>query len=90
MKIKVTRWDIRNAKEARRKFHALETWFYCRSENCPLAFALQRMYPDKVVRVLPWRIFIGEHMIDLSSDVKNFIAETDRKKDKIRPRELEI
>lgn len=91
MKIKITIEDIRKAKEETRKFKEKEIWHYSRAETCPLAFALRRVYAQLVVRVLPHRIFIGERFIDLSpGEVMDFIVETDRKKDRIRPRELEI
>lgn len=91
MRIKITLEDIRKAKEETRKFKEHHTFFYCRAETCPLAFALQRIYSQLVVRVLPTRIYIGKRVIELSpGEVIDFIYETDKKKDRIRPRELEI
>lgn len=90
MKIKITREDIRKAKEERRKMESNEIWCYSRSETCPLAFALKRMFPGVHVVVSCWRIYFGKQDIDLDAPIAAFIAEADKKKDKIRPRELEI
>ncbi len=93
MKIKITLADIRKAKEERRKFADMETWSYSRSETCPLAFALKRLYPGHRVCVSVLRVYFGttgERGSYLSKDALAFIHEADRKKDKIRPREVEI
>ena len=91
MKIKITLADIRKAKEERRKFADMETWSYSRSETCPLAFALKRLYPGHKVVVSGIRVYIGTPQgTYLSQDALSFITEADRKKDKIRPREVEI
>lgn len=94
MKIKITREDIRNAKEARSKFETHETLFYSRSETCPLAFALSRLYNKGIklvhIRVMPWCIYIDDRRVNLTKEIREIIEEIDRKKDRIRPRELEI
>ena len=94
MIIKITQEDIRKSKEARRKFDTHETFMYSRSETCPLAFALSRLYNKGIklvqIRVMPWCIYIDDRRIDLTKEIQKVIEEIDRKRDRIRPRELEI
>lgn len=90
MIIKITQEDINKAKKAREKFHKHETWTYCRAESCPLAFALKRVFPAVRIWVSSCRISFNGKFIDLTLPIVNFIAETDKKQDRIRPRKLEI
>ena len=90
MKIKITLEDIRNAKEETRKWVAKEVWHYCRAETCPLAFALKRLFPGKRIYVSTYRVYFGRQHIKFTKSIAAFIKETDKKKDRIRPRELEI
>jgi len=94
MKIKITLADIRKAKEETRKFKEHELWNYSRAETCPLAFALNRLYNPNIklvrIRVLPHCIYFDDKRVDLPKRIQKVIEEIDRKKDRIRPRELEI
>lgn len=91
MIVKITQADINKAKEARRKFDERETWFYCRGETCPLAIALKRIISAGRIFVSGVTIYNdNKKLCDVTGEVKSFIEEADKKKDKIRPRELEI
>jgi len=94
MIVQITQDDINRAKEASRKFREHEVFHYSRSETCPLAFALNRLYNGTLklihIRVMPWCIYIDSRRIDLSKELQDMIREIDNKKDRIRPRELEL
>ena len=91
MIVKITQADINKAKRVREKFKKRETFCYCRADSCPLAFALKRLFSESRVYVMPWGIYIGRVELCRNDDtVKSFIENTDRKKDKIRPQNLEV
>ena len=84
MKIKITLADIRKAKAARARYMPN------RSRTCPLAVALRRILKRDDISVGYFMLLVGTQVYNLTTKVSNFIDETDEKKDKIRPRELEI
>jgi len=91
MLIEITQEDINKAKETRKQFDDRKTWYYCRAETCPLAFALKRVFPASRIAVMPWGIYVDRKEIFRHNDItKSFIENTDKKKDRIRPQKLEV
>lgn len=97
MIIEITREDINKAKEAAQKFYALEVTTYARAETCPLAFALCRHFPG-------WKFWVGAVWISakregakevaklkaLPTETMKFIELTDKRKDRIAPKSVEV
>jgi len=91
MIVKITQADINKSKETRRKFDERETWGYCRGGTCPLAVALKRILSAGRIFVSGVAIYNdSKKLCDSTDEVKAFIHEADKKKDRIRPRELEV
>lgn len=91
MKVKITYKDIRQAKACREKFNKRETWIYDRQASCPLAFALRRVLSCRTVRVSSIRLYVEDRVdIEHTEDVRKFVDEADRKKDRVRPCTLDI
>src|SRR6185295_14711835 len=94
--IQITKEDIENAKQVRRDFDERKTNCYSRSETCPLAFALKRVYGEEFV-IMPWSI--SRKLMDnprreipfpirVYSNIYQFITRADKEVDNIEPQEI--
>lgn len=100
MVIEVKASDIREAKRIRKEFDERKATSYARGESCPLAIALRRVFPNYSFFIpglwigISWAKDGRPHKymgsFSLSPAVQKFINHTDKVKDQIRARTIQL